>query len=94
VPAYVLLSKKLLKDKNYKHTNNVLVEGLNKYSDSGALMMEMGKLKYVTSIYSEAYESFIAALKMTDVNKEETLYNLGLTNLQMGRYDEAIANFK
>jgi uncharacterized protein HemY len=94
VPAYVMFSTKLLKDKNYKHTNNLLGEGLKKYGESGALMMEMGKLKYVTQIYSEAHESFTAALKKKDVNRQETLYNLALTNLQMGNNVEAITNLK
>lgn len=94
VPAYVAFSKRLLKEKNYKHTNNLLGEGLKKYSESGALMMEMGKLKYVTQIYSEAADSFIAALKTKDANRQETLYNLALTNLQMGKEEEAVANLK
>jgi len=56
--------------------------------------MEMGKLKYVTSIYPEAAESFSAALKAKDVNKLETLYNLSLTCLQLGKNEDAISNLK
>ena len=94
IPADVALSKRLLKEKNYKHANNLLGAGLIKYSDSGALMMEMGKLKYVTQIYLEAADQFIRALGAKDVNRQETLYNLSLTYLQMGRNEEAVANLK
>ena len=87
-------SKRLLKEKSFKHANNLLSEGLQKHGDSAALLMEMGKLKYVTQIYPEAAEAFSSALKSKDVNELETLYNLGLTYLHMGKHEEAKENFE
>ncbi len=92
--AYVAFSKKLLKEKSYKHANNLLSEGLQKYPDNAHLMCEMGKLKYVTQIYPEAADAFSAALKLKDIDKMETLYNLALTHLQMGKNVEALENLK
>lgn len=94
VIAYIGFAKKLLKEKSYKHANNLLSDGLQKQGDNAALLMEMGKLKYVTQIYPEAADAFSSALKVKDVNKQETLYNLGLTYLQMGKIDEAIENLQ
>ena len=92
--AYVAFSKKLLKEKSFKHANNLLSEGLQKHYDSAALMMEMGKLKYVTQIYPEAVDAFTSALKAKEVNELETLYNLALACLQMGKSEEAISHLK
>lgn len=94
VIAYVGFAKKLLKEKSYKHANNLLSEGLQRQGDNAALLMEMGKLKYVTQIYPEASEAFSTALKVKDVNKEETLYNLGITYIQMGKLEEAVENLQ
>jgi uncharacterized protein HemY len=74
--------------------NNLLTQGIQKHPDNASLLMEMGKLKYVTQIFLEASEAFSSALTLKDVNKLETFYNLGLTYIQMGKNEEAAENFK
>lgn len=56
--------------------------------------MEMGKVQYIMMHYVEAANNFAAALAFKDVNKCETLYNLGLANLQQGKYAEALTHLE
>ncbi len=92
--AYVELTKRMLKDKSFKHAYNLLSEGIKKNPDTAVLLMEMGKLKYITQAYGDAAESFASALKFKDAKKVETLYNLGLCYLQIGRSEESVTHLR
>jgi hypothetical protein len=52
VLTYIAFSKRLLKDKCFKQANTLLSGGIKKNNDNAALLMEMGKLKYIMQIYN------------------------------------------
>eukprot|EP00826_Nyctotherus_ovalis_P059977 TRINITY_DN8387_c0_g1_i5.p1 TRINITY_DN8387_c0_g1~~TRINITY_DN8387_c0_g1_i5.p1 ORF type:complete len:242 (-),score=81.39 TRINITY_DN8387_c0_g1_i5:63-788(-) len=55
--------------------------------------MEKGKVQFIMMRYGEAAGTFAAALAYKDVDKPETLYNLGLSYLSQGKYSEALVHF-
>ena len=94
IQVYLEFSKKLISERSFKNANNLLAEGIKRHSDSAILLMEMGKLKYVTQAYADAVEAFTAALKSKEVNKPETLYNLGLSCMQIDKLEEAVVQLQ
>ncbi len=90
----MLFSKLLFKEKSFKHDNSLLTEALKHHKDSGQLLVEFAKLKFVTQLYQEAADNFASAMKYEDISSVETLYNLGLSYLHMDRPEMAVPNFK
>lgn len=94
VLAYQDFAKRLLKDRSFKVASQLLAEGIKKNNDNATLLMEMGKVKYILQLFQEAADNFGAALRFKDVNKVETLYNLALSLLNVGKYEECTNHLK
>ena len=92
--SYVQFSKHLFKEKSFKHANTLLAQAMIKHKDCGSLIVEYAKLKFVTQLYQDACEYFAAALRFKDIDQDQTLYNLGLSCLQMDKPELAIPHFK
>ncbi len=94
VQAYLAFSKRLFRERSFKHAERMLETALRKHTSSAALHTEMGKLKYVKQEYAQAAEKFAQALKFAEVNRRETLYNLGLSCLLQNKLEDAKNHFQ
>jgi len=92
--AYKSLAKRLLKERRFKHVAELLDFAIQKNPENATLLMEKGKVQFLMMKYGEAAGIFASSLSYKDVDKVETLYNLGLSHLYLGNYAEALLHFE